>query len=60
MEINNYIRSIKRSSKKIYEIKELKTIYGEKAYYGFKNGKQYTEDFYSKEELIEQYPEFKK
>lgn len=33
--------------------------WGSISYFGYKNGKQYTEDHWSVSDLIEQYPEFK-
>ena len=41
------------------KIIECKTCYGSKGYFGFKNGKQYTEDYWIPSELIEDYPSFK-
>ena len=40
------------------EIKELKDCWGSYSYFGFKDGKQYTEGFDTIEELKENYEEF--
>ena len=47
-------------SEKIYEIKLVESCWGGKYYFGYINGRQYTEDFCSIDELIEKYPNFKK
>ena len=40
------------------EIKTCKDCWGCTVYYGYKDGKQYTDFYDCKEELIEDYPEF--
>ncbi|KKY02970.1 hypothetical protein VN21_00365 [Paraclostridium benzoelyticum] len=61
MNVESYIKRLKKNNKKIYEIKKLATPWSsqEFAYYGYFKGRQYTEDFFSKGDLIENYPEFK-
>ena len=39
-------------------IKYQPDIYGVKCYWGYKNGRQYTENYEVLQELIEDYPEF--
>lgn len=41
-------------------IKKSRDCFGGTSYFGYLNGQQYTEGYYSKSELIEDYPEFKK
>ena len=40
------------------EIKMLKDCWGSNSYFGFKDGRQYTEGYDTIEELLEQYEEF--
>ena len=57
MSIINHVRKLNRGGNKM-EIKYLVDCWGSYSFFGFKDGKQYTEAYDDLDDLVADYPEF--